>query len=267
MQRKHAIFRENLAVAFPTLDDSEMDQLLIQAWGQAGRVLAEYPHLATILKDPERMEIEIREPIVTYSDPSRPCVIVTAHHNNWEVVCSAMARMGIPNASLYSPPTNPYLDRLLSRNRRALNCELIPRDNSARPLMRALKQGRTAAMVMDRRVDEGKSIRFFGHDKTSTLLPAKLALKFDCDLVPVQVQRTRDARYRVIFHKPLHPQDSAADEEGQARDLIQQAHQHFEDWIRTEPEGWFCSKRLWSKGKIKPPEETGKAAGVDTYAA
>ena len=73
--------------------------------------MTEYPHLDTILHEPERLQIDIREPIATYTDPSRPCVIVTAHLSNWEVVCSAMARLSIPNASLYSPPTNPLLDR------------------------------------------------------------------------------------------------------------------------------------------------------------
>jgi KDO2-lipid IV(A) lauroyltransferase len=267
MQRKHAIYRENLASAFPHLDETELNQLLSRAWGQAGRVLAEYPHLGAILADPERLEIDIREPIVTYSEPDQPCVIVTAHHNNWEVVCSAMAKLGIPNASLYSPPTNPYLDRLLADNRRALNCELIPRNGSARPLMRALKQGRTAAMVMDRRVDEGKPVHFFGRDKVSTTMPAKLALKFKCALVPVQVQRMKDARYRVIFHKPLRPRDAMADQESQALDLIQQAHSLFEDWIRAEPEGWFCSKRLWAKVKLNQSEDAGATTGVDTYAA
>jgi KDO2-lipid IV(A) lauroyltransferase len=267
MQRKHAIYRENLALAFPQLDESELDSLVSRAWGQAGRVLAEYPHLDTILKDPDRLEIDIREPIATYSNPDQPCVIVTAHHNNWEVVCSAMAKLGIPNASLYSPPTNPFLDQLLARKRRALNCELIARDNSARPLMRALKSGRTAAMVMDRRVDEGKAIRFFGRDKISTLLPAKLALKYQCQLVPVQVVRIKDASYRVIFHKPLHPRDADASEDSQAQDLIQQAHQLFEEWIRAEPEGWFCSKRLWPKSKINPSGNAGKTAGENKHAA
>ena len=69
--------------------------------------------------------------------------------------------------------------------------------------MRALKQGRTAAMVMDRRVDDGKPIQFFGAEQDSTLLPAKLALKTGCELVPVQVERLQDAHYRVTFHPPV----------------------------------------------------------------
>lgn len=254
MKHKTDIYRGNLAIAFPELSEKELDALVRAAWGRAGRILAEYPHLETILKEDERLQIEIRTPIDTYTDPSQPCVIVTAHQSNWEVVCSAMAKLGMPNASLYSPPTNPMLDRLLLESRQALNCELLPRDNSARLLMRALKSGRTAAMVMDRRVDDGRPVRFFGRDKLSTTMPAKLALKFDRPMVPVQVVRLEDARYRVIFHDPITPRDPDADENAQALDMIEQVHACFEDWIRAKPEDWFCSKRLWAKGKIVKEE-------------
>jgi Kdo2-lipid IVA lauroyltransferase/acyltransferase len=266
MKNKSAIYRANMAVAFPALSPAELDQLVTKAWGRTGRVLAEYPHLATLLAEPDRLLIDIREPIETYRNPARPCVIVTAHQSNWEVVCSAMAKLGIPNASLYSPPSNPLLDRMLLESRRALNCELLPRENSARLLMRALKNGQTAAMVMDRRVDDGKPIRFFGRDKPSTIMPAKLALKFHCDLVPVQVERLQDAHYRVTFHPPVRPRDTTASETAQAIDMIQQVHYQFENWIRQQPEDWFCSKRLWPKGDIQQTEETGSDADTDSYA-
>ncbi|MEZ5504163.1 MAG: hypothetical protein R3E50_16460 [Halioglobus sp.] len=267
LKKKTAIYRANMATAFPEKSATEIDQLVKQAWGRSGRVLAEYPHLATILSEEDRLLIDIREPIETYTNPARPCVIVTAHQSNWEVVCSAMAKLGIPNASLYSPPTNPLLDRMLLDSRRALNCELLPRDNSARLLMRALKNGQTAAMVMDRRVDDGKPIQFFGHTKPSTIMPARLALKFRCELVPVQVERLQDAHYRVTFHPPVRPRDTTVDETAQAIDMIQQVHQQFERWIRQQPEDWFCSKRLWPKGKLPDTEEAGSGADTDSYAA
>jgi Kdo2-lipid IVA lauroyltransferase/acyltransferase len=267
LKGKSAIFRDNMAIAFPELSAAELDQLVNRAWGRSGRILAEYPHLATILREDDRLIIDIREPIETYRNPAKPCVIVSAHQSNWEVVCSAMAKMGIPNASLYSPPTNPLLDRMLLESRRALNCELLPRENSARRLMQAMKQGQTAGMVMDRRVDDGKPIRFFGHDKLSTIMPAKLALKFNCDLVPVQVERLQDAHYRVTFHPPVRPRDTSVSETAQAVDMIQQVHHQFEDWIRQRPEDWFCSKRLWPKVKIQITVEAGNDAATDSYAA
>ena len=267
LKGKTAIFRDNMAIAFPELSAAELDHLVKRAWGRSGRILAEYPHLATILREDDRLIIDIREPIETYTNPARPCVMVSAHQSNWEVVGSAMAKMGIPNVSLYSPPTNPLLDRMLLESRRALNCELLPRENSARRLMQAMKQGQTAGMVVDRRVDDGKPIRFFGHDKLSTIMPAKLALKFKCDLVPVQVERLQDAHYRITFHPPVRPRDTSVSETDQAIDMIQQVHYQFEDWIRQQPEDWFCSKRLWQKVKIRKTVEAGDDADTDSYAA
>lgn len=263
LKRKTAIYRGNFATAFPELDDEALDRLVVDAWGAAGRVLAEYPHLATILAEDERLEIIVKQP-----DFSRPCVVATAHVCNWEVVCSAMAKLDMPNSSLYSPPTNPYLDRMLSESRLALNCELLSRDNSARLLMRALKKGRTAGAVMDRRIDEGSPVPFFGRDKLSTLMPAKLSLKFDCDLVPVQVERLADARFRVTFHEPVRARNPDADENDQAVDMTAQLHQHFEAWIRKHPQDWFASKRFWDKQKNSAPANPARGdSGIDSYAA
>ena len=256
-----------MVIAFPELNNAEIDELVIRAWGRSGRVLAEYPHLDTILKEDDRLIINIREPLEACENPTRPCVIVTAHQSNWEVVCSAMAKLGIRNVSLYSPPSNPLLDRMLLESRQALNSELVPRDNSARLLMRALKRGQTVAMVMDRRVDEGKFIRFFGRDKLSTTMPAKLALKLNCDLVPVQVQRLKDAHYRVTFHPPIVPEDTGLDETTQAIDMIQQVHHQFENWIRQQPEDWFCSKRLWPKNTTQQTEESDSDADTEPCAS
>ena len=249
--KKSAIIRTNLHTAFPEKSSDEINRLVRRAWSRIGRTLMEYPHLGTILEDDTRLTIDVREPIETYKNPSQPCVIVTSHQSNWEVVCSAMARMRIPNASLYSPPTNPLLDRLLLEQRQALNSELLPRDHAARKLLQTLKKGRSVAMVMDRRLDAGGSpIEFFGHQKGATLLPARLALKFGRDLVPVQIVRRKNAHFEAIFHPPIKPLNTGENETMQAINMTQQVHQQFEAWIRQVPEDWFCSKRIWPKGKI-----------------
>ena len=263
MKRKSAIYRENFATAFPELDDDGLNQLTLEAWGAAGRVLAEYPHLATIQHEPQRLEIVVRAP-----DLTQPCVIVTAHLCNWEVIASAMARLDIPNACLYSPPTNPFLDEMLAESRRALGCELLPRDNAARLMVRTLRAGRSMGVVMDRRVDDGSPIELFGKPKLTTLMPAKLALKQGCELVPVHVERLRDARFRVVFHEPIKAVDANTSENDQALDMTRQLHQYFEAWIRQHPEDWFASKRLWDKQKTTASANpAGNDSGIDSYAA
>ena len=243
LKRHTALYRENLATALPDLDKQALDKLVVDAWGRAGRVLGEYPHLKTFMRDEERLDIVVRDPATRL----HPCVVVTAHHCSWEVVGAAMARMDMPNACLYTPPTNPLLNRLLLAHRSALKCQLLHRDDAAKLLMKVIKDGVTAAMVMDRRVDTGKPVRFFGRDKMATTLPARLAQKFGLDLVPAQAERLGNARYRVTFHPPVKPRNPEADENARALDLIQQVHEHFEDWIRAEPGDWFCPQRIWPK--------------------
>lgn len=267
MKRKSGIFRENYAIAFPEKSAAELDALVRGSWGQAGRVLAEYAHLPTILRDSSRLQIALCEEAPTFADPSQPAVFVTAHMSNWEVIGCAMRKLGIPSATLYSPPTNPLLDRLLMESRSAMDCKLIARDNSARLLMRAMKEGRSASMVMDRRVDDGKAIRFFGEEKLSTLVPAKLALKFDCDMIPVQAVRQKDASFKVIFHPPIRPASPEQDENAQALDMIEQVHGLFEQWITDSPEDWFCSKRLWPRDTLQQQQERNRGASNNSHAA
>ncbi len=268
LKRKTAIFRENFRIAFPGYSDAELDALVVDAWGRAGRVLAEYPHLDKMIGNNDRVTVDVRESIASYTPGGPPCVVVTPHLSNWEIAGAGMARLGMPNANLYSPPTNPLLDRMLLANRSKLNCDLLDRAHGARLLLQALKNGRTAGMVMDRRIDEGQPVMFFGQPKSSTLLPAKLALKMDLPMVPAQVQRIKDARYRVIFHPPVTPRNPDASQNEQALDMIQQVHELFEEWILERPADWFCSKRLWEKqrnnGSANP---VGPENGIESYAA
>jgi len=249
LKKKTAIYEDNFRIAFPEKSETEIKQLVRASWGTAGRVLGEYPHLENIVHSQtgERIQIEIQGPNPNLCEQKRPSVMVAAHLSNWEMIALANAKLQIPTANLYSPPTNPLIDRMLRKSREAFMCELLPRDNSARPLMGALKKGKTIGMVIDRRIDEGQAIALFGRDKPTTTIAAKLALKFDIDLIPVRVERLQDANFKVTFCTPITPGNPGECESDQAIDMISQVHGLFEQWIRQQPQDWFCPKRLWPK--------------------
>ena len=257
-RRKAAIMEENFRIAFPEKTPREIKQLAKACWSSAGRVLSEYPHLDRIINDraDQRLEIVVRDPDLTFRDRNRPVIVVGAHLSNWELSASALGRLGIVNSILYTPLTNPWLDRILRESRAALNCELLPRDNSTRLLVERLNAGRTVGMLVDRPVRGGKPIPFFGRGKSTTIMPAKLALKFDCDLIPSHVERIKGAHFRVTFHPPVRPANPGDCKNDQALDMMRQSHQLFESWIRQRPEDWICSTRVWPKAR---PDNLGKA--------
>jgi len=250
-RRKTAKMEENFGIAFPEKSPHEIKHLVKACWSSAGRVLSEFPHLDHILDDrrDQRLEIIIRDPEMTFRDRSGPAVVVGAHLSNWELVESALGRLGIENSALYTPLSNPWLDRLLLESRAALKCELLPRDNCTRLLVERLNAGRTVGMLVDRPVGAGKPIPFFGREKFTATLAAKLALKFDCDLIPARVERIKGAHFRVTFHPPVRPANPGGCKNDQALDMMRQVHQLFESWIRQRPEDWICSTRVWPKSR------------------
>ena len=246
---KSGHIRRNLRLAFPGLGEGEREALLRAVWGNAGAVLAEYPHFQAICRDDFDGWFEYVEKwnLDDYRAGRRHGVFVGAHVGNWELIAAAAARQGIPLTVIYAPGRNPYIERLLRRRRAALGCRLVSLDEGARPLVRELAEGRSVGLVVDTRDDDGVPIPFFGHDKLTTLAPARLALRFDCELIPVRIERLGQARFRLTVEEPIRPDPALASDKEQAVHMMAEVNRLFERWIRERPEQWLCMKRAWPR--------------------
>ena len=103
----------------------------------------------------------------------------------------------MPLSVVYTPEPNPLIARMLQRRRQALGCAFVAKSEGLRPLVRDLSQGRSIGLIVDRRNDRGEMLPFFGREAAMTTSPARLALKFGCQLVPTRVERTGRSRFRV----------------------------------------------------------------------
>jgi KDO2-lipid IV(A) lauroyltransferase len=260
---KHEKFIRNLELAFPEKTPAEIETVAREVWGGAGALLVEYAHLEDIcLRRPERVEMVNAGDVPLEERRRRPAVFVSAHLANWEINAAALSRAGIPATGVYTPLQNPYLERMLMRRREPLGVALVPRDASMRTLLRELKAGRSVGMIMDQRVDSGVPIPFFGIDKHTTLVPARLALRHGCDLVPVRTERLEGARFRVTIYPALTPDDPEASEIERAKQMTTKINRLFEEWIRERPADWWCSKRRWPKD-ARPTATTGEPADAE----
>jgi KDO2-lipid IV(A) lauroyltransferase len=258
---KTRLIRRNLKIAFPALSASESDALVKNIWSNLGSIVAEYPHLRTICdtRADDRLEIVMQEPLEVFKLDGKPAVFVTAHLGNWEIGAATIAHLGVPLTVVYTALQNPHLDRLLAEARDALGYRTVERANAARELLRRLKHGTSVGLLVDQRVDSGEPTPFFGKDMLTSTTPAQLALRFKCDLIPVQVQRLEGARFRVIFHKPVTADDTGADPAEQAEQITRKINELFEGWIRERPHEWMCTKRRWPKDPNRGhPDDWGK---------
>jgi KDO2-lipid IV(A) lauroyltransferase len=248
---KHGKILRNLELAFPEKTPAEREELARRIWGGVGALLVEYAHLDHICLGPDggRLETVVAGNVRAFGENGRPAIFVAAHLANWELCAAALMRHTSVTA-VYTPLQNPYLDALLARCREPLGCRLLPRDESMRGLIRELAAGRSIGLVMDQRVDSGKPVPMFGIEKLTTLVPARLALRHDCDLVPLRTERLGDARYRVTIYPPITADDPDAPESEQALQMTRKINATFEDWIRKRPADWFCAKRRWPKDAV-----------------
>ncbi len=251
--------RRNLRIAFPEKNEREIEDLMRELWGNVGAVLAEFPHLGTIVKGVagDRLEIVHNSNACVFQDNAKPAIFVSAHLANWEIASGAIVAQGVPFTGIYTPLQNPMLDRMLYRARLSLGYTLVSRDGAMRKLIKSLRKGVSVGLLVDQRVDSGEPVPFFGHDMTTSTTPAQLALRFGCELIPVQVQRREGARFRVIFHEPIQPDDTSQSKDDQILQMTRKINTLFEMWIRERPGEWYCAKRRWPKN-TKPIRNSSK---------
>ncbi len=245
--------RDNLAVMFPERSPEERAALERKIWGEWGAAFADFSNFERICADPGRVEIVQRVPIPTLSGRTHPTVFVSTHLVNPDLTVWATSQLGCRVTALYTPLSNPIVDRMIHHNRSA-NTNLVDRAGGMRALLRELGNGGAVGLVVDNRYDEGEMVPFFGVATPTVTTPARLALRFECDLVPVRVERLGDgAHFRVTFYEPVEPRDPNQDRAEQAFDMTRQLNALFERWIRERPEQWVVAKRRWPRGAPTGP--------------
>ena len=240
----------NLALALPDRSEQAIRQLARDCWGNFGRVLAEYPHLKTICGSGLERHIEVvfdGQP-AAWRDAGRPAIFVSAHLANWELPAAIAVTKDIPLSVVYTPRENPLIDRLMQYQRRALNCRFAPKTGGIRTLLHHLAEGRSVGIVADQRVEMAELVPFFNRNARTATMPARLALKFGYELVPVRVERIEGARFRLTVCAPITPREDITDQQAQAFDMTRRVNEVFESWIRERPHEWHCTKRRWPKG-------------------
>jgi KDO2-lipid IV(A) lauroyltransferase len=247
---KHRHVLANLKMAFPEKSQVDIEQLGAEVWGNIGAVLTEFAHLKELTKSDNnntRLEI-IRKADRGEGGENKPCIYVGAHLANWELAAVAGQLDSGRLEAVYNPQANTWLERMVQKKRKPLGCNYVSNANVMRTLYKLLQRGRSVGMLVDLRADGGKASVFFGKQATTTTAPAWLSLKTRCDIVPVQVERTREANYRITYHPSLRAEaiDGESQEQTIAR-ITQEINRLVESWIRAHPEDWMCTIRRWPK--------------------
>jgi len=246
---KAPLVKDNLRIAFPTLDDAQIDALAKRAWWNIGLVFGEYPHLDRIarLNDNPRLQFVDQCNIEPYRRRERQAIFFGAHLSNWEIMALALAREGVPLVALHAPLQNPQLGKLLDRAREQLGCRMLARGESMRGLVQQVRDGGSIGLLLDLAMKDGAPVPFFGQPMRTSLTPARMALRYGCDIVPMRTQRIAPARFRVTAYPPVSLDVHGDDDEARAIAITARLNALMEEWIREQPDEWMSANRRWDK--------------------
>lgn len=189
----------------------------------------------------------------------RGVILATGHLGNWEVV-AAMGRVrGWRFTTVYRPLDNPLLDRWLRGLRGGHGQELVPKAGALRPLLRALREGNVAVLLVDQDARRhGVPAPFFGVPASTIPTPAELALRTGAAIIVGTSERTGPGfRYVVRIGPPVAVAptgDAAAD----VLRITTEINRRLEDAVRARPEQWLWAHRRW---KSSPPAGAAGAEG------
>jgi KDO2-lipid IV(A) lauroyltransferase len=219
----------------------ETNRIAKGMWGNLGRLFAEYPHLAEIYTHKtELVGIENLGDLPT--SLHKPAIFFSGHLANWEILAPSVRQQGINVDLIYRSPNNPYVKDLLDHCRSMDGTlKTYPKSpRGMRQVMKALKQGRRIGILIDQKYNPGVESTFFGQPAMSSLAFIHLAKKFNCPLIPAQIERLDGANFRVTVHKPL---DLSKDD----MTLLNEAQNLLEGWITKRPEHWLWLHKRWKK--------------------
>ncbi len=239
--------RINLARAMPALSPSEIDRIVAGMWDNLGRVAAETPHLGAFrLYEPGgRVAVEGFREIVDQRGPGTRFIFFSAHFGNWEIATLAATQAGLAVLEIYRAANNPFIDEIIAHARHAVGSELAPKGSlAARRAVAALAEGKHICMLVDQKMNDGIAVPFFGRDAMTAPALARLALRYDCVVLPCRVERVKGANFRFIAEKPI-PLPRTGDLQADIKTLMTEVNATVERWVRQHPEQWFWVHKRW----------------------
>jgi len=175
--------------------------------GNYGRIFAEYVYLKKFRNNELKkyLSIDGLEHLENLKKHNKKAVFISGHFNNFELMAMEIEKAGIDLAAIYRPLNNIYLNKTMERIRRKYICKNQIKKGRAgsREIIKNLIEGKSIALMIDQRVREGEKVKFFNDLATTTTIPAQLVKKYNCELIPIYIERKKSNYFKIYISKPI----------------------------------------------------------------
>jgi KDO2-lipid IV(A) lauroyltransferase len=247
--RSKKIIKQNIKTGLGEIDVQKESEIINDMWSNIGRTFAEYVFLKDFKFNRtnfDHMKINGVNHLDEIKKNNKPVIFYSAHFANFELMAMELDKFGIKCAAIYRPLNNFFLNPLMEYLRMKYICpNQIPKGRMGmREIIGKVKNGYSIALMVDQRVSEGPRTLFFNKPAHTTTIPAQLALKYDCKLVPISLERKEGPNFEMTIHEPYKIEKTGNNEEDTIN-ITLKINQIIEKMIIKNPKQWIWSHNRW----------------------
>ena len=247
--RSKNIIKKNIKTALGEMDEKKETLIINSMWSNIGRTFAEYVFLKDFKFNRtnfDHMKISGANHLDEIKKNNDPVIFYSGHFANFELMAMELNKSGIKCAAIYRPLNNFFLNPLMEYIRMKYICpNQIPKGRMGmREIIAKVKDGYSIALMVDQRVSEGPRTLFFNKLAHTTTVPAQLALKYNCKLVPISIERKEGTNFEIDIHHPYKIEKTGNDEED-TKNITLKINQIIEKMIIKNPTQWIWSHNRW----------------------
>ena len=247
--RSKNIIKQNIRTGLGEIDQKKESEIINDMWSNIGRTFAEYVFLKDFKFNKtnfNHMKINGTNYLDKIKKNNEAVIFYSAHLANFELMAMELNKSGIKCAAIYRPLNNFFLNPIMEYFRIKYICpNQIPKGRSGmREVVSRFKNNYSIALMVDQRVGEGPRINFFGKPAQTTTIPAQLALRYNCKLVPIFLKRVGNINFEMIVHQPYEISKTGNDEQD-INNITLKINQIIEKMIIENPTQWLWSHNRW----------------------
>jgi KDO2-lipid IV(A) lauroyltransferase len=181
-------------------------------------------------------------------------IFFTGHTGAWETMPIAFSLLHHPIYFLARRIANPRVNRLIESYRCATGNKPIEKNQSARIVFRALREGASVGFLADHNTmpEEAVFVPFFGIQAATTSGAARLAMRTGAAVLPSYMYWDEDLRRHRLRFEPAVELARTGEEEADVRENTARFTHALEQFVRAHPEQWLWMHKRW---KNRPPGE------------
>ena len=247
--RSKKIIKENIKTGLGEIDEQKESEIINEMWSNIGRTFAEYVFLKDFRFNKtnfEHMKINGTNYLDEIKKNNETVIFYSAHFANFELMAMELDKYRIKCAAIYRPLNNFFLNPLMEYLRMKYICpnQIQKGRMGMREIIDKVKNGYSIALMVDQRVSEGPRTLFFNKPAHTTTIPAQLALKYNCKLVPISLERKEGPNFEMTIHEPYKIEKTGNDEED-SKNITLKINQIIEKMIIKNPKQWIWSHNRW----------------------